>query len=138
MPLFRFAFYGSLRSEFPTLDELKIRSQLRFLDKVYLPGQLLHLGEFPGLIEGPGRVEAELHESDDEHVLHVLDAYEGYFPERPEESLFLRREVFLKDAGCHAWVYFLRVAPAHPIPIPDGIWSLDNAPAQPTVSTEND
>jgi len=61
----------------------------------YVRGTLYDLGVgFPalGVDEIQGRVYGEVYEID-EDLCDTLDEYEGYYPEREEESLYLRREV---------------------------------------------
>lgn len=72
--------YGTLR---PNLGET-----------VEIPGQLYALGWFPGAkIMAPGcntRIIAERIEVDDAE-LRRLDHYEGYYPDAPHNSLFIRK-----------------------------------------------
>jgi gamma-glutamylcyclotransferase (GGCT)/AIG2-like uncharacterized protein YtfP len=65
--------------------------------EAYLDGFLmLHLGGFPGIIPGEGRVRGEVYEID-EAVLKSLDAIEGYRESSPRHSLYLRQEVTAFD-----------------------------------------
>jgi len=61
---------------------------------VDVPGLLYDLGSYPGaVLEGPGfnrSFKAEPVIVDDE-MLKRLDAYEGYRPDSPENSLYLRQ-----------------------------------------------
>ena len=56
--------------------------------------QLIHLGGFPGLIPGPGRVKGEIHLYS---TFDELDGIEGYHSEdEPEACLYIRREVMVE------------------------------------------
>jgi gamma-glutamylcyclotransferase (GGCT)/AIG2-like uncharacterized protein YtfP len=118
----RFAFYGSLRQSYRTLDDLKIRHLLRCLGPVQITGQLLDLGDFPGLIEGEQLVQAELHETNDARAVAVLDEYEGFDPTDPQHSLFVRRWSPLRGRDEFAWVYFLVRPPRILKPVHGGDW----------------
>ena len=54
-----------------------------------------------------GEVEGEILEFNDPAVLKFLDTYEGYDPETPGKSLFVRRrcQVHLKEENLFCWVY---------------------------------
>ena len=65
--------------------------------EAYLPGfQMLHLGGFPGIVPGEGRVRGEIHIYDD---FSSLDQIEGYRPADPASSLYLREEVQAEVPG---------------------------------------
>lgn len=75
-------------------------------------GRLYDLGRYPGAISDPttaGRIRGEVFGLPDARaVLKMLDAYEGYNPAQPDESLFVRaqRPVSLADGGkIRCWVY---------------------------------
>ena len=53
-----------------------------FIDKGHVGGTLLHLGTFPGLVAGRGRVRGEVWRLDAAQLLRTLDEYEGYNFER--------------------------------------------------------
>ena len=82
--------YGSLGSREPMHAELGLDKALQLLGRREIHGSLYDLGEFPGLVLGPGRVVAELFQICDASVLLRLDKYEGYDPAKPEQSLFRR------------------------------------------------
>jgi gamma-glutamylcyclotransferase (GGCT)/AIG2-like uncharacterized protein YtfP len=109
----RFAFYGSLRRSFPTQQDLRIQSRLRFIEETHIRGSLVDLGDFPGLLPGTDPVVAELHEALDSSVIAILDAYEDFDASTPDGSLFIRR-LHPVAAGGLAWVYFLNRIPGAP------------------------
>ncbi len=55
--------------------------------------QLIHLGGFPGIVPGKGRVRGEVHLYT---TFDQLDAIEGHRKERPENSLFRRTKVIVE------------------------------------------
>jgi gamma-glutamylcyclotransferase (GGCT)/AIG2-like uncharacterized protein YtfP/cation transport regulator ChaC len=57
---------------------------------------LYDLGEYPGIKEGHHRVVGEVYEIDDDS-LERLDRIEGYDPRDPGGSLFVRREIEVRD-----------------------------------------
>jgi gamma-glutamylcyclotransferase (GGCT)/AIG2-like uncharacterized protein YtfP len=62
-------------------------------DVVYIPGQLYDLGWYPGIkLGGEGCVVCERITATEER-LQQLDAYEGYHPNNPDRSLYLREKV---------------------------------------------
>ena len=72
---------------------------------------LFDLGLYPAAIPAPdGHVWGEIYEvTDPDAVLRALDAIEGYTPEQPDSSLYIRTlvEVTLPaGGGARAWVYF--------------------------------
>lgn len=58
--------------------------------------QMLHLGGFPGIVPGDGRIRGEVHSY--EHF-DVLDGIEGFYEENPEDSLYLRQKVKVEIPG---------------------------------------
>jgi len=91
------AVYGTLKRSSATQTDLGVGHMLRFIGPCILPGRLIDLGEYPALVEGQGRIEAELFEVLDPAVWPILDEYEG--------DEFLRREIQLLDRPIHAWTY---------------------------------
>lgn len=69
-------------------------------DIVKVPGKLYDLGWYPGIVlgnhenpqEGDSFVTCERITVDDDR-LRELDNYEGYNPDHPEQSLYLRKKV---------------------------------------------
>jgi gamma-glutamylcyclotransferase (GGCT)/AIG2-like uncharacterized protein YtfP len=78
-------------------------------------GRLLDLGDYPGLIEGGGRVRGEIYRLDDPELLAVLDRVEGYNFER-------RRAIATLASGRRArvWVYRYRGRRNRGVLIPSG------------------
>ena len=70
-------------------------------------GKLHWQRSYPALVGGPGLVRVEIYRVSDPAVFLWLDAYEGYAPDRPARSLFLRRWTPLHRPRLWAWVYHL-------------------------------
>ena len=115
--------YGSLMRGLGAMDELGIREAIRFAGPCLLPGELFDLGRYPGMRRGSGRVTAELYAILDPGVLVVLDSFEGYEPDRPRDSLYLRERVpLIEPTGTSAWTYFYNHVPDASARVPNGDW----------------
>lgn len=91
----RVVVYGLLRRGEPLSHKLE---DARFLGEVELEGfDMYHLGRYPGVVEGDGRVAAEVYEVDD---LTELDRTEGAQEDPP---LYERCRVDVD--GSPAWIY---------------------------------
>lgn len=90
---------GKLVFVYGTLREGDIRFGVDTLvellhPEAHLEGfQLIHLGGFPGIVPGEGRVRGEVHLYT---TFDQLDAIEGHIERNPESSLFRRTEVTVK------------------------------------------
>ena len=58
--------------------------------------QLVHLGGFPGIIPGKGRVRGEVHLYS---TFEMLDRIEGFSESSPDGSLFVREKVMVELPG---------------------------------------
>jgi gamma-glutamylcyclotransferase (GGCT)/AIG2-like uncharacterized protein YtfP len=78
-------------------------------------GTLLDLGDYPGLVDGAGRVVGEVYRLDEPELLAVLDRAEGYNFER-------RRAIVTLATGrrARAWIYRYRGRRDRAVSIPDG------------------
>jgi gamma-glutamylcyclotransferase (GGCT)/AIG2-like uncharacterized protein YtfP len=88
-------------------------------------GTLYDLGAFPGMKEGDNgsTVQGELYELlDPQTFFDTLDLIEGYWPEQPERSLYVRRLVTVSTSQGEqtAWVYILNQPFPDLKPIPSG------------------
>ena len=112
--------YGTLRSNQPNAPRLGGATPLGWATA---RGDLLDLGDYPGLIEGDGQVVGELVELPCA-ALERIDLVEGFAPLDPEGSLFLREEREVQLPGrsglLRAWVY--RWPHSGGKPIPHGDW----------------
>ena len=107
----RVFFYGTLMAGFDRRRRAGMDSQLTFLGRGSIRASLFDLGLYPAAVPSPdGCVWGELYEvGDSGAVLPALDDIEGYRPDDPDRSLYVRSEVTvtLPDGVEHsAWVYF--------------------------------
>jgi len=96
----RLAVYGTLRRADGMQEKLGVAALLRFERACVIPGRLIDLGAYPGLIEAEGRVPGELFQVLDPTAWPILDEYEG------EE--YERRRTVLLEPRAEAWVYVYR------------------------------
>jgi gamma-glutamylcyclotransferase (GGCT)/AIG2-like uncharacterized protein YtfP len=95
-----------------------------FLVSASVRGDLLDLRDYPGLVDGPGRVRGELYRLHDRELLRILDRDEGYN--------FERRRAGVQLAGgrrSRAWVYRYVGSPRRGTPIVDGDYRRAHPPA---------
>jgi gamma-glutamylcyclotransferase (GGCT)/AIG2-like uncharacterized protein YtfP len=85
---------------------------LRLVGKGVACGRLYDLGVYPAAIFDAGAstpIEGEVYEVPSLRMLQQLDIYEGFFPESPEASLFVRRRrnIRIVESGrdMMCWVY---------------------------------
>jgi len=100
------ALYGTLmRSAGDTLEQLRVSSGLRLVGPCRIAGQLLHLGDYPGLVAGPGDVHGELWQILDPDIFDTLDAFEDCAPTPPAPAEYRRERTRLLEPQREAWVY---------------------------------
>jgi gamma-glutamylcyclotransferase (GGCT)/AIG2-like uncharacterized protein YtfP len=130
------ATYGTLMRDFQAQEQLGIGDAITFVDRCRLPGVLFDLGSFPGALppeDLPAELRAsmpetpvvhgELYRLEDTDILSTLDHYEGYDPDQPATSLFVRRHISLiEPAGQAAWVYWYNGPVDADTRIPSGDW----------------
>ena len=78
--------YGTL------MPGLRLEAQMhgaRFLGAAQVPGRLVDLGRYPGLLHGEGQVTGEVYEVDDVHLAR-LDAVEDMVPGNRPASQYWR------------------------------------------------
>lgn len=115
--------YGSLMRGLGAMEQLGVGDGLRFVGPCVCPGELYDLGAYPGLRRGAAHVVAELYALLDPGLIARLDEFEGYRPEDPRGSLYLRERVTLiEPAGATAWLYVYNHVPDARTRIPDGDW----------------
>jgi len=103
--------YGTLMAGFDRRRRVGIDTRMTYLGRGWIAAALYDLGLFPAAVPAPdGRVVGELYEVvDDGSVLVKLDEIEGYRPNEPDTSVYMRAlaNVTLEDGTQHtAWVYF--------------------------------
>jgi gamma-glutamylcyclotransferase (GGCT)/AIG2-like uncharacterized protein YtfP len=110
--------YGTLSpAEAPTEIAAAVRG-LRRVGRGSVRGRLYDLGDYPGAVlssTSESLVRGEVFElPEDRQVLTSLDAYEGFDPNRPKASLFVRKRwpVTLADGNrITCWVYIYNRKP---------------------------
>jgi gamma-glutamylcyclotransferase (GGCT)/AIG2-like uncharacterized protein YtfP len=120
------AFYGTLLSVHGAQDHLGIRARCRFLAPCTLRGRLYDFGPYPALVDGDGIVYAELF-AVDEDTLRVIDAFEGYDPEKPGDEGYVRIRVRPVDSEAEVWVYRYHGDLGDAIPIDSGDYRAGNS-----------
>ncbi|MBJ19708.1 MAG: hypothetical protein GY910_10865 [bacterium] len=117
------ALYGSLMRGLGGMNSLGISDRMRYVGPCICAGELFDLGGYPGLRLGEARVVGELYAILDPQVLEILDEFEGFDPERPRESLYLRERTDLIDPPqMRAWVYRYNHVPDARARIGSGDW----------------
>jgi gamma-glutamylcyclotransferase (GGCT)/AIG2-like uncharacterized protein YtfP len=89
----------------------RVDLDLSLVGRGWIRAALFDVGIYPAAVpDADGRVRGELHlMKDAPAVLRSLDEIEGYEPDHPDRSLYLRVEspVWLDDGtSTTAWVYF--------------------------------
>jgi len=107
----RVFFYGTLMTGFDRRRRIGIDDRLRYVGRGCIQAALFDLGIYPAAVPDPeGRVWGELYEiRDPQQVLSALDSIEGYRPDEPDASLYIRRETPVTlESGANdtTWVYF--------------------------------
>ena len=92
-----------------------LASGAEFLGPGRVRGTLLDLGDFPGLVDGAGRVLGEVYRLDDPELLAVLDRAEGYNFDRHRATVTLAT-----GRRTRAWIYRYRGRRDRAECIPDG------------------
>ena len=83
--------YGTL------MPGLRLEAQMhgaRFVGPAQVPGRVVDVGRFPGLLLGDGQVTGEVYEVDAAHLVR-LDVVEGLVPGDREASQYWREEVMV-------------------------------------------
>ena len=107
----RVFFYGTLMTGFDRRRRAGIDSLLDYIGRGYIRAALFDLGIYPAAVPDPeGVVWGEVYRAvEPDRVLAGLDNIEGYCPEQPEVSLYLRAEVPVayEDGRTDlVWTYF--------------------------------
>jgi gamma-glutamylcyclotransferase (GGCT)/AIG2-like uncharacterized protein YtfP len=87
----RLFIYGTL------MPGLRLEAEMqgaRFVSAAQVPGRLVDLGRYPGLLQGDGQVTGEVYEVDDAHLAR-LDGVEGVVPGDRAASQYWREEVMV-------------------------------------------
>lgn len=125
--------YGTLLTGTPeeTINRL-IRNALLPKCRAYIHGRLHGLGPYPGAVPVPDRSEKVFGQvfaiERSGRVLSALDAYEGYRPQHPYQSAFVRRATTAMQLSCQrpltVWVYYYNGHPPWTSRLPSGDYLL--------------
>jgi gamma-glutamylcyclotransferase (GGCT)/AIG2-like uncharacterized protein YtfP len=116
--------YGTLRPSHAPAEVASVVKSLRKIGIGHIKGQLYDLGEYPGAIldaSADTTISGEVFTlSNARAVLPVLDSYEDFDPNDPENSLFVRKKypVTLSDGRklkCWVYVYNRDLGEARPL-----------------------
>jgi len=105
-------FYGTLMAPFNRPGRQRVTPKLTFKGRGSIRAALFDLGIYPAAIPtgDNSKVWGEVYEtSEPTAVLAVLDEIEGYRPNQPDRSLYMRvlADVTLEDGRVEsAWTYF--------------------------------
>lgn len=98
--------YGTLRKGQHACRAFGLEWKGEYVDTIRIEGSIYDLGSFPGVkLDGnPDGFVCDVFKIIDPDVLDALDAYEGYRPESPTNSLYLRQTIEVPDVGA-AYIY---------------------------------
>lgn len=116
--------YGTLRPGQPAFKELRLAERVVCLGPATVAGTLYDLGDYPGAILGDsGVIAGELLMPRDDAVFTVLDAFELFNPQNPDQSEYLRVQTMTSADEASAWIYVYNFALNGARSIPSGDWS---------------
>ncbi|MGY6627369.1 MAG: gamma-glutamylcyclotransferase family protein [Oceanicaulis sp.] len=117
------AVYGLLRAGQSGFACFGLAGAFEARGPCLIPGLLYDLGDYPGLVGGPGHVRGELFAVRNALVMPRLDAFEDYWPGDRVRTRYERRRLTLADPdGVEAWVYVWARPLTGARPIPGGDW----------------
>jgi gamma-glutamylcyclotransferase (GGCT)/AIG2-like uncharacterized protein YtfP len=105
--------YGTLRRGVHNPMQEFLSNSAQWIGKAFFQGTLYYANGHPAAVsssEQEDQIVGDLFQFDTgSDLLNELDRYEGYRPEKPSESLYVRkkRRVTLKESGevREAWIY---------------------------------
>jgi gamma-glutamylcyclotransferase (GGCT)/AIG2-like uncharacterized protein YtfP len=104
--------YGTLAEDTATPEIAATIKRLKLVGEGFVVGRLYDMGEYPGAVlgnTGDEKVFGKIFELDDNAaVLDRLDRYEGFDPQWPTTSLFVRKRSAINRANrppLTGWVY---------------------------------
>jgi gamma-glutamylcyclotransferase (GGCT)/AIG2-like uncharacterized protein YtfP len=119
-------FYGTLMTPFNRPGRQRVESRLEYVGRGRIRAALFDLGIYPAAVpaEDDSTVAGELYQLlDTPAVLAALDEIEGFRPNEPERSLYLRAliDVTLEGGDTRqAWAYFYNAPLGRAERIPSG------------------
>ena len=101
--------YGSLRKGHAPPLIAETADKLEFFAEAFVYGKLYDLGKYRAIVlDGEDKIFGQILElPDDEEVLDALDEYEGFEPNNPRQSLFVRKKTtaYFGDEKLQTWIY---------------------------------
>ncbi|MAX00158.1 MAG: hypothetical protein CMN72_11080 [Sphingomonas sp.] len=120
----RFFFYGTLQRGGLYYRQLRLAERARFLSEDRIAGRLYDCGPWPAALIGEsGIIHGELFETIDPQLGAEIDAVEGFDPERPETSEYVRRTIHT-TGGILAIAYHYTRPVDDLTPLPSGRWPI--------------
>lgn len=121
MPTKHLMVYGTLRSGERAHGVLAKATKVK---EAVLPGfKMVNLGGFPGIVEDTTNkkgVIGEVFEVDEGTITGFIDFYEGFNPDRPADSHYVRKEIPIGGIPTQVYVYN-HPTDGYPV-IPSGNW----------------
>jgi gamma-glutamylcyclotransferase (GGCT)/AIG2-like uncharacterized protein YtfP len=115
-------YYGSLRPPFATQDRLGVGDLVDYAGPARVGGVLHDLGAYPAYVAGEGDVVVDLYRIRDARLAEVLDPFEGYDPEAPDASHYVRERVDVRGRTVTAWIYRYNGTPSPASVVESGDW----------------
>jgi len=117
------AVYGLLRAGQSGFARFGLAGAFEARGPCRIPGLLYDLGDYPGLVGGPGQVRGELFAVRNALVMPRLDAFEDYWSGDKSRTRYERRRLTLaQPEGLEAWVYVWVCPLTGARAIPSGDW----------------
>lgn len=119
--------YGTLRRDTDHPMSHLLQNHSTNQEKAFFNGTLYDVGSYPAAIRSVNKADkvyGELYELlAPDLIINDLDEYEGYYPKRPKDSLYIRKKVLvhiLDDGTRTAWTYLYNRSPNNLTRIPNG------------------
>ncbi len=124
-----FFVYGTLMRGMERADFLDNPDKASFAGPATAAGRLYDVGAFPGMVKSNSgeQVHGELHlVHDPEIFFETLDLIQGYWPDQPARSLYIRQiiPVTTEQGEARAWSYLLNLPVTGLTLIPSGDFRL--------------
>jgi len=104
--------YGTLAEDRVPLEIASAVKRLKYVGDGFIFGRLYDLGDYPGAVLDAGarrKIFGKIYElPSDSKLLNRLDTYEEFDPERPSQSLFVRKQTSINRPNkktVKGWVY---------------------------------
>lgn len=118
--------YGTLEKT-AFFSDLINKGEIRYIGNGKIQAKLYDLGEYPGAVEDKENyVYGRVYEAKNiDKILPIFDGYEEFYPNKPENSLFIRKviEVIMEnDETLNAFVYIYNRSVERMKVISTGVW----------------